>query len=37
MCLPLRKKVGRGAAVIQRDNQIVLIAGHDRMRNAAAR
>src|SRR6516225_7472692 len=36
MCLPLSKKVGRGAAAIQRDDQIVLIAGHDRMRKDAS-
>src|SRR5207237_3382960 len=29
------KKVGRSAEVIQRDDQIVLIAGHDRMGNDA--
>lgn len=32
MCLPLPKEVDRGAAAIQRDDQIVLIAGCGRMR-----
>ncbi|MET3905746.1 hypothetical protein ABID59_000067 [Bradyrhizobium sp. S3.3.6] len=35
-CLPLLKEVDRNTAAIQRDDQIVLIAGHDRMRKDAA-
>jgi hypothetical protein len=36
MCLPRLKEVDRNTAAIQRDDQIVLIAGHDRMPKAAA-
>jgi hypothetical protein len=36
MCLPLPKEVDCGAAAIQRDDQIVLIVGHDRMRKDVA-
>lgn len=36
MCLPLPQAVDRGTAAIQRDDQIVLIAGCDRMRNDLA-
>jgi hypothetical protein len=29
MCLPLSKEVDRDASAIQRDDQVVLIVGHD--------